>query len=195
LPWTSGSMLAAARNAIAENGVACSPTSGFHHAGYSYGGGFCTVNGLMVTAMALLDSGMAGRVGIIDLDQHYGDGTDNIIERLDVQHRVFHFTAGRNYHSPSQAARFFVKLESIVKDFRESCHVILYQAGADCHVADPLGGWLTTEQMRERDRIVFDGCKGYVPLAYNHAGGYQEPVSKVIELHTNTLRECMRVYG
>jgi hypothetical protein len=33
--------------------------------------------------------------------------------------------------------------------------IILYQAGADTHVDDPLGGLLTSDQMRERDRIMF----------------------------------------
>jgi acetoin utilization deacetylase AcuC-like enzyme len=34
------------------------------------------------------------------------------------------------------------------------CEVLLYQAGADPHINDPLGGWLTTAQLRERDRIA-----------------------------------------
>jgi acetoin utilization deacetylase AcuC-like enzyme len=34
LPWTSGSFLSAARCALDNGFVACSPTSGFHHAGY-----------------------------------------------------------------------------------------------------------------------------------------------------------------
>jgi hypothetical protein len=34
------------------------------------------------------------------------------------------------------------------------CDVLLYQAGADPHINDPLGGWLTTAQLRERDRIA-----------------------------------------
>lgn len=32
LPYTSGSMLSAARHILERGGVACSPTSGFHHA-------------------------------------------------------------------------------------------------------------------------------------------------------------------
>ena len=76
------------------------------------------------------------------------------------------------------------------------CDVILYQAGADPHVDDPLGGWLTTEQLRERDRRVFESAQRLgVPIAWNLAGGYQEPLSKVLEIHDNTMRECERVYG
>ncbi len=80
LPYTSGAMLAAARAAIAERSVAIAPCSGFHHAGYKNAAGYCTFNGLMVTARVLLEEGVVRRVGILDADMHYGDGTDDILE-------------------------------------------------------------------------------------------------------------------
>ena len=68
---------------------------------------------------------------------------------------------------------------------------MLYQAGADCHVDDPLGGWLTTEQMLRRDEMVFAGLAALrVPVAWNLAGGYQTPIRKVLELHDNTMGAC-----
>lgn len=77
--------------------------------------------------------------------------------------------------------------------------MVLYQAGADPHVNDPLGGWLTTEQLRERDGLVFSGLKALgIPVAWNLAGGYQLDaaggISPILEIHDNTLRECARVY-
>ena len=72
---------------------------------------------------------------------------------------------------------------------------VLYQAGADVHVDDPLGGVLTTEQMIERDQIVFEAARASeIPIAWNLAGGYQTPLSKVVDLHVNTLRECVRSF-
>ena len=53
LPYTSGAMIAAARAALVR-GVACAPVSGFHHAHYDYGRGYCTFNGLMVAAIVLV---------------------------------------------------------------------------------------------------------------------------------------------
>jgi acetoin utilization deacetylase AcuC-like enzyme len=50
LRWTSGSFVAAAMHAWRSGRIACSPTSGFHHAKYASGGGFCTFNGLMLAA-------------------------------------------------------------------------------------------------------------------------------------------------
>jgi len=76
------------------------------------------------------------------------------------------------------------------------CGVILYQAGADPHVDDPLGGWLTTEQLRERDRLVFENVATLgVPIAWNLAGGYQTPLRNVLDIHDNTMRECAAVFG
>lgn len=42
LPFTSGSLLAAARWALTRRANTCSPTSGFHHAGYDEPEGYCT---------------------------------------------------------------------------------------------------------------------------------------------------------
>lgn len=98
----------------------------------------------------------------------------------------------------TQASEFLTRLPSEVARFAD-CDVVLYQAGADPHVNDPLGGWLTTEQLRERDGLVFSGLKALgIPVAWNLAGGYQLDaaggISPILELHDNTLRECARVY-
>lgn len=198
LPFTSGAMLCAAHHVLATGGVASAPCSGFHHAGWRSGNGFCTFNGLMVTAMALLTEGAAKKVGILDADQHYGDGTDEIIERLNVANQVPHVTFGRNYHEPSQAVEFLQKLPDVVRSFR-GCDLLLYQAGADPHVDDPLGGWLTTAQLRERDRLVFATCREIgLPVAWNLAGGYQrdehDSIRPVLDIHDNTMAECVGVY-
>lgn len=61
LPYTSGSMLAAAREALRNGQVAVAPTCGFHHARHAKADAFCTFNGLMVTALALKAEGLAQR--------------------------------------------------------------------------------------------------------------------------------------
>jgi acetoin utilization deacetylase AcuC-like enzyme len=196
LPYTSGAMLSAARHAIAHRTIAAAPCSGFHHARYDRPAGFCTFNGLMVAACALRSEGLAARVGILDCDMHYGDGTDEIIERLGATW-IRHFTAGRRFGRPEQASRFLEELPAIARAFAD-CEIVLYQAGADPHVDDPLGGWLTTEELRRRDAIVFDTLAELeVPIAWNLAGGYQREadgsIPKVLEIHDNTAIECSRV--
>jgi acetoin utilization deacetylase AcuC-like enzyme len=197
LPWTTGAMLSAARRARERGGVAVAPCSGFHHARWDDCGGFCTFNGLMVTSAVLRAEGVR-RIGILDLDNHYGNGTEAILDQLDARSWVRHFTAGAQYRRPSHASEFLTRLPSEVSRFAD-CDVVLYQAGADPHVNDPLGGWLTTEQLRERDGLVFSGLKALgIPVAWNLAGGYQLDaaggISPSLEIHDNTLRECARVY-
>ena len=194
LPWTTGAMLSAARAAISNGRIAVAPCSGFHHAGYSSGGGYCTFNGLMVTALALLRKNDVARVGILDCDHHYGDGTDDILRELGLGAEIVHYSAGAKWCQKSEAKSFLRELKAIVHMF-DGCGVILYQAGADPHVDDPLGGWLTTDEIAERDRIVFDtAAKLGIPVAWNLAGGYQTPLRRVLDIHDNTLRACAAIH-
>jgi hypothetical protein len=49
--------------------------------------------------------------------------------------------------------------------------------------------------MIERDRIVFEAARdAAVPIAWNLAGGYQEPLSRVVALHVNTMRQSALTY-
>lgn len=198
LPYTTGAMLAAARHALATRAAAAAPVSGFHHAGYACAEGFCTFNGLMVTALVLKKEG-AEKIGILDLDMHYGNGTDAITYRTGSSAWIKHFSAGLCYREPHQAGAFFSVLPEVLASMVD-CDVVLYQAGADPHVNDPYGGWLTTEELRRRDAMVFDGLRTRgVPVAWNLAGGYQVEsdgtIPKVLEIHDNTMRECIRAYG
>jgi acetoin utilization deacetylase AcuC-like enzyme len=171
-------------------GCACAPVSGFHHAHYDSAGGYCTFNGLVVTAQKLLAAGAVQRVLILDCDMHYGDGTDQILGHLRVGDAVANATFGRWFHEPSQGGAYLERLRETVARF-DAYDLVLYQAGADVHVDDPLGGVLTTDQMTERDRIVFAAARTHdTPIAWNLAGGYQEPLAKVVDLHSNTMRAC-----
>lgn len=197
LPWTSGSMLSAARHLVRTGGpVAVSPTSGFHHASFRKAEGFCTFNGLMVTLLALRADGVTGRIGILDLDEHFGNGTDDIIRRLGVA-EVEHYTfGGEQSVRRGDGEAWLNRLPNIVRTF-QGCTVVLYQAGADPHEHDPYSrGVLSTEQLYRRDQVVFRGLAGMgVPVVWNLAGGYQEPLRKVLDIHDNTMRACVESYG
>ena len=194
LPYTSGAMLAAAREALHNGRVAVAPCSGFHHATRDEPQGYCTFNGLMVTACVLRNESAGRKVGILDFDQHWGNGTADIIEHLGADW-VTHYSAGADWHSPTQARSFLATIPKIVAKMAD-CDVILYQAGADPHIDDPLGGWLTTEQLRERDRQVFRrAAELKLPIAWNLAGGYQSPLRKVLDIHDNTMRECAAAFS
>ena len=195
LPFTSGAMLSAARHVLAKGGFACAPCSGFHHASYERAGGYCTFNGLTVAAIASLKSGRAKRIGILDCDMHDGDGTREIIHRLCVHEHIHHFSTGATFYRADQVEQFFNRLSSELEELSR-CDLVLYQAGADPHIDDPLGGWLTSAQLRERDRLVFRTlAKATTPVVWNFAGGYQQEadgsIPKVIAIHDATLAECL----
>lgn len=194
LRYTNGAMLAAAREALRNGKVAVAPASGFHHACYASGGGFCTFNGLMVTALWLLKhESSVKRIAILDLDQHYGNGTDDIRKKLNISgDSIRHFTGGASSH---EADRFLSELPLLVKALGEECDLLLYQAGADPHVDDPLGGWMTTHQLAQRDLLVFQTAASMgLPVAWNLAGGYQTPLQRVLDIHNNTMEACCQVY-
>jgi len=194
LPYTTGAMLAAARRAL-EVGCACAPVSGFHHAHYDAAAGFCTFNGLVVASQVLLTAGAVQRVLILDCDMHYGDGTDDILDRLALTRSITNETFGRWFHEPREAAAYLQRLREVAETF-SAFDLVLYQAGADVHVSDPLGGVLTTAQMIERDGIVFRAARASnTPIAWNLAGGYREPLERVVSLHVNTLQECSNAFA
>jgi acetoin utilization deacetylase AcuC-like enzyme len=197
LAYTSGAMLAGARHAIGQRTISCAPVSGFHHAGYRIPGGYCTFNGLMVTALALHVEDRVARVGILDYDMHYGDGTDEIIAELGAESWVVHFSAGQHYRARRHAAELLEALPGQVRAMR-GCDVVLYQAGADPHVDDPLGGMMTTDELRRRDELVFEQLDELgLPCVWNLAGGYQKAadgsIPAVLEIHENTAHAAIAV--
>lgn len=196
LPWTTGSLLAAAFEALTTQTFTSSPTSGFHHSGYATADGFCTFNGLMITSIMLRNHLPGLKIGILDLDHHYGNGTDNIIGHLGINY-IRHYTFGGdnpgNWHwkGGNEAKTWLKRLPGIVKSFAD-CDLVIYQAGADPHISDPYGGALTDDQLRLRDRIVFTGLVGK-GVTWNLAGGYQTPIQKVLDIHNATMEECLAV--
>ena len=212
LLYTNGAQYDAAKTATTDNPT-CALVSGFHHAGYDRWKGlgyFCTFNGLMVAASKLLREGIDNvipmNVMILDCDNHWGNGTDNILENqfLKFGTTITHISFGKYFHAPKDAEKYLKWLEpkdlihqALVSDKPD---LIIYQAGVDVHVNDPYGGVLTTEQIYERDLRVFKFAKELnIPITWNLAGGYQidegGSCNKVIELHLNTFKACQEVYG
>ena len=192
LPYTSGALLTAARWALDCGAAVAAPVSGFHHAHWNCAGGFCTFNGLMVAALALRAERKGLHVGILDYDYHYGDGTEDILERVGRE-GITHVTAGARWRRGSDPQAF---LENIPQDLAllSDCDIVLYQAGADPHIDDPLGGYLNTAQLALRDWRVFNGLRERgIPVAWDLAGGYQNPLSKVVAVHVNTMRAVIEV--
>lgn len=201
LPYNTGSMLAAATYALGlkdrDPRVACSPTSGFHHAGYDFGGGFCTFNGLVITAMALKKAGLVDRVCILDCDYHEGNGTEDIINRMHLGSWLRNTSAGFcGFDHESEYLDWMN--QNTLSTASGNFDLVLYQAGADAHIKDPLGGILSSRGMYERDVLAYKNiaCAG-IPVVWNLAGGYQidnaadsvaGKLAPVLDLHMQTYQ-------
>ncbi len=214
-PWTAEirdgvleinkGQLTAAEIAL-EEGVAANVAQGFHHASYEAGSGFCTFNGLALVAQEYPGK----QVMVLDCDEHGGNGTENFIERLpNLKQVTIH---GDSFGCRGSEDSVCVNLDPVTEDFtpyRDALglafgkidewepDLVIYQAGADPHVNDPLGSvGLTTDQLRERDRYVFEGMrKRNIPVLFVLAGGYQRPMKeKLVPLHVNTFEEACRCF-
>lgn len=194
LPFVVSSLVEATLHSYLSGETSVSPTGGFHHASYNKAAGFCTFNGLIVAAQMVHQLG-ANKVGILDLDQHEGDGTSQIIKYLGLDY-IQHYSSGEEHITPEGAELWLKDLRAVVHQF-EGCDVVIYQAGADSAVTDPLGGYLTDRQMLKRDEIVFETLKLLgVPVTWCNAGGYErdakDTLDPVIHRHTNTLKACLK---
>lgn len=198
LPWTTGSFYAAALSAYQNKTITCSPVAGFHHAEYMEAMGFCTFNGLMVAAIKLHQQYPNIKIGILDCDHHYGNGTDDIINKKGITY-ISHYTFGGQevghyqWNGGPAAEDWIDRLPSILEVFFNNSDLILYQAGADPHKSDPYGGALSTEQLAKRDDIVFDYfSQKQIPVCWDLAGGYQQPIEIVLDIHDSTLDAALR---
>jgi acetoin utilization deacetylase AcuC-like enzyme len=196
LPYTNGSFLRAAEYAWENNTAAMSPTSGFHHSGFDSCHGFCTFNGLMIAAFQLWKTSSIQKLGIVDFDAHYGDGTQDILDNFDgAKNFIEHYSFGGVGNHGMNFDKWLDNLPNKLHEQFSKCDMLFYQAGADPHIDDPLGGYLTTEQMAHRDEIVFKFARKFnTPIVWNLAGGYQTPLAKVLKLHENTLHACIDNY-
>ena len=76
-----------------------------HHAGPSAYGGSCYLNNAALAAQALRRAG-AGRVAIIDIDAHHGNGTQAIFyDRAEVYYGSLHVDPAAGWWSPRRRTR------------------------------------------------------------------------------------------
>ncbi len=146
---------------------------GLHHAQKDRAAGFCLYNDLAVAIRAFVDHGW--RVAYLDIDLHHGDGVQKLFYDNDrvltlSLHETGHYLypgTGHIQELGSGSARGlsvniplepFTESESYLEAFEEvvprtleqfAPHVLVVQAGADAHFADPLGDLALTTQAFE----------------------------------------------
>lgn len=175
--------------------IACSATQGFHHACYASAGGFCTFNGLIIASRkALAAYPLIGRVLIIDGDGHYGNGTDDIIRKLHLGEQVINITRDEigeggkgGTHSRFTEPDWNRWTADLIG--RHKPGLVIFQSGGDAWDEDPFGaGYLSKAALADRDAGVMTAAQSAgIPLVWNLAGGYADPMQLTIDLHLQTL--------
>ena len=188
LHYANASMWTAVRHVLEKGGVACSASQGFHHAHFSNGYGYCTFNGLVIAARKAL--AYVEHVLIMDGDAHYGDGTEDCLQHLGLAPQITNVTRnqiGAKQHSAFTAAKWQSFTRGLIDQYKPG--LVIYQAGADAWDLDPYeSGYLSMTGLKHRDEGVFKACKqAGVPVAWNLAGGYSDPMQLTIDIHLQTL--------
>ena len=193
-----------------DYGIAMNIAGGTHHAFTDRGEGFCLLNDIAIAANFLLDSQKAGKILVVDLDVHQGNGTAQIFQN---EPRVYTFSmhGANNYPLHKEKSDWDIPLPDKTDDatylriLRDSLaqmidnfqpDFIFFQSGVDVLENDKLGRLgLTLEGCRERDRIVLSTAKtNNIPLVASMGGGYAERFRDIIEAHANTYRLAQELY-
>ena len=198
----AGGSILAAREALAR-GVGINIGGGFHHAFPDHGEGFCVFNDIAIAIRALQHEGLIRRAAVIDLDVHQGNGTAAIF-RDDPSVFTFSMHDEQNYpaikppsdldvglETGTSGAEYLAALERHVPAIleRHRPHLVAYVAGADPFEQDQLGGLkLTREDLRKRDRVVFEASAAReVPVVALLAGGYAARVEDTVGIHAEMI--------
>ncbi len=181
----------------------CRPSG--HHAGPRVFGGYCYFNNVATAADHLVNQ---GRVAIVDIDYHHGNGTQ---EFFDEQKAVFTASLhgdptfeypyfwgyaeevgkgqaeGTNHNEPlpqnTECEQYLAALRRVVEAVRafDPAYLIV-AAGFDTHADDPIGGFaLQTVDYREIARLLAELRK---PTLICQEGGYNLKV----------LGECVHTF-
>ena len=203
---TGGTVLA---SKLAINyGLACNTAGGSHHANFEGGAGYCVFNDVAVAAYYLLDRGLAGRILIVDLDVHQGNGNSDIFKG---NSNVFTFSmhSKSNYPAKKSISDLDVELEDNLEDKQylktlkfylnelneENFDYVFYIAGVDIHHNDRLGKLkISDEGIKERDELVTENffSRG-IPLCGVLGGGYNKDFDKLVELHSFLHQSCAKL--
>jgi acetoin utilization deacetylase AcuC-like enzyme len=204
----AGGSIQAARLAM-DRGIGINLAGGFHHAFPDHGEGFCVFNDVAIAIRDLQHEKRLRRAAVIDVDVHQGNGTATIFQD---DPSVFTFSIHEEENYPAEkppsdqdvgletgadGATYLAALETWVPKIlkQHQPELVAYVAGADPFEEDQLGRLrLTREDLRQRDRIIFDACrKSAIPVACFLAGGYARKVDDTVGIHADMVEEAFHV--
>jgi acetoin utilization deacetylase AcuC-like enzyme len=204
---SSGATVEACKAAL-DHGIGVNLAGGTHHAFRDAAEGYCVFNDSAIAALELVQTGLARRVLVVDLDVHQGNGTASILAEVP---EVFTLSMHGEKNFPlrketsdldvalpdgTDDEAYLVALDAAMGEAFEksSPDFVIYVSGADPFQDDTLGRLaLSMGGLAERDRRVFDRAKrAGLPLAVSMAGGYARQVADTVEIHLNTVRQAVQ---
>ncbi|MEO6860691.1 MAG: histone deacetylase [Microcoleus sp.] len=193
-----------------EFGLACNTAGGTHHAFPNFGSGFCIFNDLAIACRVLQKMGLVGKVLIVDLDVHQGDGTA-VIFQDDSSVFTFSMHCEVNFPGTKQKSDLDVALPvgmeddeylqtlakylpDLLSDVKPD--LVLYDAGVDPHQGDKLGKLaLTDTGIFRREMQVLSTClAGGYPVACVIGGGYSDDAKGLVYRHSLLHRAASQAY-
>ena len=187
-----GGTLQATALALGSKGVAVNLGGGLHHGFAGKGERFCVFNDAAVAIHEARARGFAGRILIVDLDLHDGDGTRSIFSDDPTVHTFsIHNLTTSDERGRQAVAATVVELPGEVTDgvYLDTLRsqlppvfasvrpdLVFYLAGCDPAAGDAIGNWkISPGGMLERDLFVAGLVRGgsrKPPLVVLLAGGY-----------------------
>jgi acetoin utilization deacetylase AcuC-like enzyme len=133
-----------------------------HHAGRNFNGGFCFFNNMAIAMMKLLRDGKVERALIIDIDLHYGNGTEDIVSG-DKRISFWNINAATR-------DEFLEEVEGAVRNASDY-DIVGCSAGFDTYVKD-WGGLLATSDFRLIGSMIVSSNRRFFSIL---EGGYYIP--------------------
>lgn len=198
----AGGTVAAAEDALLL-GLGLNLAGGTHHAFPDRAEGYSLFNDVAVAVAWLRARGFAGRVLVVDLDAHQGNGTAVFFQN-DPSVYTLSLHGERNYPLKKEQSDLDVGLPDGTEDaaylraldealeraqaFRPA--LVFYNAGVDVLRGDRFGRLaLSLEGVKRRDERVFRFVKGLgVPLVVVMGGGYNRDPRLTVAAHAETYR-------
>lgn len=188
-----GGTTLACRLARTSGRVAVHLGGGFHHAFADKGERFCVLNDVAVAIESARAHGFEGRILVVDLDVHDGDGTRSIFahdrsvhtfsihnqtNRPDSGLEATAIELGHEVEDSEYLDALEAHLPPVMESFRPE--LVFYLAGTDPACDDRIGDWeITAEAMLHRDRFVTECARAGasprhegIPLVVVLGGGY-----------------------
>lgn len=133
-----------------------------HHAGTNFNGGFCFFNNMAIAIKRLLSQGRIKKALIVDIDLHYGNGTEDIVNE---DSRI----AFRNIDS-NRREDLLADLEEALKD-AGNFDIVGCSAGFDTYIHD-WGSILLTEDFESIGKMFVKANPHFFAIL---EGGYYIP--------------------